>query len=207
MIQSWAESLAWLPALSVALTASGLILLERPRIELSVLALQYLFAAWLISLEVSLLLSAAKLIAGFFACGILASTWLRSPSVNPHSESDLSRRFRSFQLFAVLLVVASAWGLSRTAWIDFAALSPAPRLGAHFLLLLGLLQLGLTEAPRRVGLGLLTALSGFEIIYASLEPSQAIQALLAAVNIGIALVVSVLISLGPKSIEPSEEVP
>jgi hypothetical protein len=58
---------------------------------------------------------------------------------------------------------------------------------------LGLLQIGITEEPLRVGAGLLTLLSGFEIAYSSIEPSLAVVALLAAVHLGIALVVSYLL--------------
>jgi len=57
---------------------------------------------------------------------------------------------------------------------------------------LGLLHIGISEDPFRVGLGLLTALAGFEIIYAAVEPSLAILALMAAVSIGISIIVSYL---------------
>jgi hypothetical protein len=51
-----------------------------------------------------------------------------------------------------------------------------------------LLHLGLTAQPLRVVLGLLTVLSGFEILYAAVESATLVAGLLAAVNLGLALV-------------------
>ena len=56
----------------------------------------------------------------------------------------------------------------------------------------GFLQFGFNERPFRVGIGLFSMLSGFEIAYAKIEPSLAVIALLAAIHIGIALVVGYL---------------
>ena len=56
------------------------------------------------------------------------------------------------------------------------------------LICLSFLHLGLCEEPLRVGVGLLTFLSGFEITYSILEPSLAVVGLLACVHVGIALV-------------------
>jgi hypothetical protein len=48
--------------------------------------------------------------------------------------------------------------------------------------------LSLTSDPLRVIIGLLTSLSGFEIIYAAVETSTLVTGLLAGVNLGLALV-------------------
>jgi hypothetical protein len=56
------------------------------------------------------------------------------------------------------------------------------------LLALGLLHLGLSEDPIRWIFGLLTAQLGFEVVYAVIEPSLAVQAILAGVHLGIVLV-------------------
>lgn len=57
---------------------------------------------------------------------------------------------------------------------------------------LGLLQLGLSTGTLRVGLGLMTLLSGFEIAYIVVEPSLVVLALIGSVHIGFALVISYL---------------
>jgi hypothetical protein len=60
--------------------------------------------------------------------------------------------------------------------------------GSFFLIGIGLLQLSLTSHPLRVVIGLLTVLSGFEILYATMESSVLVTGLLAGVNLGLALV-------------------
>ena len=52
---------------------------------------------------------------------------------------------------------------------------------------MGLLHLGISAQPLRIILGLLTVLSGFEIIYAALESSLLVAALLAVVELGLSL--------------------
>jgi hypothetical protein len=52
---------------------------------------------------------------------------------------------------------------------------------------LGLLHLGITSDSFQVIIGLLTVLAGFEIMYAAVESSALVTALLAVVNLGLAL--------------------
>jgi hypothetical protein len=68
--------------------------------------------------------------------------------------------------------------------------------GALFLMGFGILQLSLTTDLLLVILGLLTTLSGFEIIYADIESSSLVTALLATVTLGIALLGAYLLSIG-----------
>lgn len=53
---------------------------------------------------------------------------------------------------------------------------------------LGLLQAGMISEPFYIIIGLLTFLSGFELLYASLELSTLLEALFAGVNLGLGLV-------------------
>ncbi len=53
---------------------------------------------------------------------------------------------------------------------------------------MGLLQLGMTTQVLRVILGLLTTFSGFEILYAAMEGSSLVAALLVVINLGLGLV-------------------
>jgi len=59
--------------------------------------------------------------------------------------------------------------------------------GSLLLIGLGALQLGLSTQPVRVVLGLLSVVSGFEILYAALENSVLVAGLLAVLNLGLAL--------------------
>jgi hypothetical protein len=66
--------------------------------------------------------------------------------------------------------------------------------GSLILMGLGLLHLGMTAQPFRVILGLLTVLSGFEALYAALESSVLVAAMLSVVNLGLALVGTYLLT-------------
>ena len=59
--------------------------------------------------------------------------------------------------------------------------------GSLLLMGMGLLQLGTSATPLRVVLGLLTVLAGFEIIYAAVESSTLVAALLSTINLSLAL--------------------
>jgi hypothetical protein len=83
----------------------------------------------------------------------------------------------------ILATYAAAHGLE--SWIG---LSLQVTWGALMLAGMGLLQLGLSARPARVVIGLLTLLSGFEILYASVESSALIAALLVLINLGLAMV-------------------
>jgi hypothetical protein len=58
---------------------------------------------------------------------------------------------------------------------------------------MGLLHLGVTNHILRVTIGLMTALSGFEILYATVENSVLVAGLLAIINLGLALAGSYLL--------------
>ncbi len=58
---------------------------------------------------------------------------------------------------------------------------------------MGLLHLGITSRVLRVTIGLMTILSGFEILYSAVEGSVLVAALLAIINLGLALVGSYLL--------------
>jgi xanthosine utilization system XapX-like protein len=73
--------------------------------------------------------------------------------------------------------------------------------GSLLLVGMGLLQLGINAQPFRVILGLLTIMSGFEILYAAVESSTLVAALLSAVNLGLALTGAFFLNM------PQEEKP
>ena len=60
--------------------------------------------------------------------------------------------------------------------------------GSLILIGMGLLHLGITSYILRVVIGLMTVLSGFEILYSAVEGSILVAALLATINLGLALV-------------------
>lgn len=95
---------------------------------------------------------------------------------------------RIVALLTALLVWLTVFSILQTVSNIFPGLSQVQALAGLLLIGMGLIQLGFSNRSFRVILGLLTLLSGFEIIYASIENSALVAGLLASVNLGIALV-------------------
>ena len=66
---------------------------------------------------------------------------------------------------------------------------------------MGIFHLGLTDKPFRIALGVLTFLSGFEIIYATIETSPLIAGFFAVLTLGIALINSYLLAAPTLEVE------
>lgn len=176
----------WIPLALVAATAFALIVVERPGLQIAILAAQYASVAWLSSLALPPQVAAVKVVAGMITCGVLALTVAGSHS------PDESSSGRAFRVIAAILIMGAAIGVGRTNWMRIPDIRPEAIMAAAILMSMGLLQLGLFRTPLRVCIGLITLLSGFEIAYAVIEPALAILALLASVHIGLAMVVSYL---------------
>ncbi|MCI0875433.1 MAG: hypothetical protein J4N76_02565 [Chloroflexi bacterium] len=178
-----------IPLLLVAATATALVVVERPGIQIAILAIQYSSVAWLTSLALPPQVAAVKLVAGLIACGILALTVAKS---RPAAESASGIAGRAFRAIAGILIMAAALGIGQSNWMRVPDIRPEAIMAAAILMSMGLLQLGLFRNPLRVSIGIITLLSGFEIAYSVIEPALAILALLASVHIGLAIVVSYL---------------
>jgi hypothetical protein len=74
---------------------------------------------------------------------------------------------------------------------------PGVPIGAGLLTGLGLLQVGLSEEPLRVGAGLMAVVGGFEIGYATVETAIALHGLIIGIPLLIALVVAYLLAPPP----------
>lgn len=191
---SWVVGFAEWFAVACAFCAGSLVFLNDRRMMFAVLSAQYVFVTLLTSLVVPIQVAAVKLVTGFLVCGILSITLARSDWTAPAEEMSVIPSGRVFRLIAILLVTTVSAGLSRTNWTSLPGVTPAAVRGSTFLIGLGLLQLGLSERTLRVAVGLLTVLSGFEIVYVGIEPSLAVLALLGAVHLSIAVVVSYLLT-------------
>ena len=93
-----------------------------------------------------------------------------------------------FTLFAsgtvFLASIAIAFRISNVSDVEYLY----PVLGGIILIGMGLLQIGFTNEPLFISIGLLTITSGFEIIYALIDSSVLVAGLLAIANLGIAMV-------------------
>jgi hypothetical protein len=172
-------------ALLIALVTSISLLLQRDwRWGIGLLAAQYLSIFWLVETHWPVSMAAVKLVTGWMVCTILGIAQLNTITT---WETETSwPQGRLFRLFTSGIVLATTFVLSLHAskWLG---LNLPIAWGSLLLIGMGLLQLGISTHPFRVILGLLTFLAGFEILYAGVESSTLVAALLSAVNLGLAL--------------------
>lgn len=95
-----------------------------------------------------------------------------------------------FRVFALLLMILVALTLSKS--VPLPGLAPSVNTAVFWLILAGLITLTLTEDPIKVGHGLFTALTGFELFYATVETGLLLTGLWGAANLLIALAVGYL---------------
>jgi hypothetical protein len=192
------EFLNWFAAILVLVTSIILLLSRDWRWSLSVLAVQYLAIFSLFLLHWPLTMSAAKLVTGWMAAATLGMT------LTNQTDILVVRSSRVFKLILALVVagVVMQGSFAVDAWLPDAGL---PLVLASLMLIgQGLLQLGMTVEPFRATLGLLTVLSGFELLSAPLDNSVLVAALLTAVTLGIALTGSYLLTLQTTPVEAIE---
>ncbi|MCC7359134.1 MAG: hypothetical protein IT317_06640 [Anaerolineales bacterium] len=194
------------PALGAVLVAAGLLVAVPDwRLSLVALLVEYLGAAVLLTQLVLPEVALVKLLVGLLVVTLLAVTgWqagfgLRAVpadgAVPPARRLGLEvRTGLTFRLLAVLMVGVAAAYIASQAHLALPGLEATPALNtaSYVLMGLGLLNLGLTDEPVNVGMGLLTILIGFEMFYAAVEPSLAVAAMLAGVHFAIGLAVSYL---------------
>jgi hypothetical protein len=176
--------LNWTALLLILVTSAGLLLSRDWRWSLGFLAAQYLCVFWLVQSHWPVSMAAAKLVTGWMACAALGITEITSPT--PIGTETSWPQGRLFRLLASALVATVTFAAATLA-VPWLGLSLPVAWGGLILLGMGLLHLGITAQPFRVVLGILTFLAGFEVLYAAVESSILVAALLAIVNLGLAL--------------------
>lgn len=178
---------SWAAVGLIILTSLILLLSRDWRWSLVALSTQYLAVFILFLGNWPLTMSAAKLVTGWMAAATLGMTVVNQGEFIPTQSS------RVFKFFMALVIIITAWQAAIPAndWIPAAGF---PLILASLLLIgLGILQLGMTVEPFRVTIGLLTLLSGFELLSSPLENSALVAAMLAVVTLGLALTGSYLL--------------
>lgn len=172
-----------IPVILVTITGLILILNLPWRWLIVALAVQYVAVFWLVAQNWSLGLSAVKLLVGWMAAALLASSYNEEEPPKPFMANFTENIFKVVAAFLILLLAFSANSISAD-WIP----ASAPVLfGGLIIIGMGLLQLGMSTRPFRLTLGLLTVLAGFDIIYAALGSSVLVTGLSAVVSLGLAL--------------------
>jgi hypothetical protein len=151
------------------------------------LAVQYIGVFLLVYSSWPLEMAIAKMVAGWMAGAILGIAMTNVPDIWRDSEKFI--KFGPiFRILAALILALTITSLVLHTETWLSMISVPILWGSFVLISFGLLQLSLTSHPLRVIIGLLTSLSGFEIIYAAIETSTLVTGLLAGVNLGLALV-------------------
>jgi hypothetical protein len=183
---------AWTAVVLMVITSAGLLFVHDWRWNIILLAVQYLGIFVLTLQHWPVGMASVKVVAGWMSAAVLGMT--RSGLSNESSvEENIWPRGRLFRLFAaatVVLIVAVVTPGVDTIMAD--AGFPVTN-GGLLLIGMGLLHLGITTRVLRVAIGLMTVLSGFEILYSTVEGSVLVAALLAVINLGLALVGSYLL--------------
>jgi len=173
--------------LFITLIASISLMLSRQwKWMLIFLGIQYLGEFWFVKTTWPISLAVIKLITGIIACLILASAQEGRESIS-RPESSVPQG-KLFKFFASSLVILTALATAHQA-SNWMGINNFSGMGTSLLLIgIGLLQLGISTQPFRVIIALLTLLSGFEILYAFIETSTLVAAMLVVINIGMALI-------------------
>ncbi len=171
--------------LLVAVTSAGILLAHNWRWLVIFLAAQYAGAFILALQHLPLGMATVKVIAGWMGAAVLAMT--RS---NFEEEDDLESALpqgRLFRLIAAAIVSLVAFAAAPQVDAAMGGAGSTVSSGSLLLIGMGLLHLGITDQPMRVTAGLMTVMAGFEVLYAAVENSVLVAALLAVINLGIAL--------------------
>lgn len=186
-----AISFAWVAVILIAITSTSLLIVRDWRWNIILLAAQYLGMFMLTLQHWPIGMASVKVVAGWMSAAILGMT--RSGlSAEDSADTSILPRGRLFRLFAaaIILLIVSVI----TPGVDhIMADAGFPVTNGSLLLVgMGLLSLGITARILPVTIGLMTVLAGFEILYSSVEGSVLVAALLAVINLGLALVGSYL---------------
>lgn len=205
------ETLAAPAIFLIILTSLTLMLVKEWRIIFLALALQYVGVSILVGISWPLGMVLVKWITGWMVGIVLAMGIISLPiplrkeyeisAVHPTLPALPDLFFENihtitavlFRFFTAVLAIMTFLSISPQFSDWFPGATQQQTAGALILIGLGLLQIGFTGHPLQATLGLLTTLSGFEIVYAALESSALIAGLLAAANLGLALAGAYLI--------------
>ena len=179
-------SLALAAFILLILTSMAILLSRDWRWSLVALAVQYLGIFYFVALNWPFSMAVIKLVVGWMASAALGTTLVGQRNVETGSISPVGQ---VFPFLAGSLVIILVYAFAPQLLKLFPANSNVILVeGGLTLVMMGLLQLGMTSQPYRVIMGLLTLVGGFEVLYASVEVSILVAGLLAVVNLGLALV-------------------
>lgn len=194
-----------LTAIFIIIISTTLILITIDwRIQLALFAAQYVGVFLLIGASLPYSLAIIKLVSGWIATAVIGMALASSASVyNEHSSLFnkqissankpvlfMGRLFYLLTAVLVLLITLSLTGFL-SEWIP--NINNFTGFGSLLLIGMGFLQVSFFIQPFKIIIGLLTFISGFEIMYSAIESSILIIGLLAVFTLGISFIGAYLI--------------
>lgn len=192
--------ITWIAVGVMLATSAGLLISRDWRLELGLLGLQYVGVFWLTNQHWPTSMAAIKLVTGWMAIATLGMTRLNIKMDDVDNEK-LWPQGRLFRLFAASIVTVIVVTTAPSVENIIPGIGLPVITGSLILMGLGMLHLGMTAQPFRAIIALLIVLSGFETLYAALESSILIAAMLSAVNLGLALVGAYLLTARAPELE------
>jgi hypothetical protein len=195
------EQLVLISVILITITATWMLLSKDWRMNIGLLGIQYLCLFILVATVWPFLQAASILFSGWIACTVLGMANLSLPEEQQRisMRETVNPLFNFLASMIVFLLVftftprISTWIPNSGFLLSWAAL---------ILIGLGLLRLALDPSPLSTTIGLLTILSGFEILFISLTSSQLSTGLLAGITLFIALAGAYLL-IAPFMEEPA----
>lgn len=185
------------PAIAVVMVAAVAIQITRSWRGIVIsLAVQMAAVFVMTAMSWTFEMAVVKLVAGWMACTVLAFASLEATEGKSESWPEAEPGWPSGRIFrlvaaGLVLLVVPSLAPAVVEWIP--GITEEQAWAALILISMGLLHLGFTAHPLRVIAALLTAVSGFEIIYASVESSTLVAGLLSLANLGLAFTGAYLI--------------
>ncbi len=199
------EIISWVAVGLVLITATTMLVTRDWRFSLGALALQYFSAFWLVTRHLPFVMGSAKLITGWMVVAALGMTRLGLSATEDDKEDVSLLRGLWFRVILMCIVALVTFGVTARVEVLIPGLGLPVIAGSLILIGGGVAHLGVTSDLMRVILGLLTMLTGFEILYAAVESSILVAGFLAVVSLGLGLVGSYLLLAGSTPPEAEDE--
>ena len=194
----------WVVVILLAITSVGIMLIRDWRWFIILLAMQYVGVFILTLQHWPIGMAAVKVIAGWMSAAILGLTRSNLAEEEDTTNNILPQgRFFRFVAATIVGLMVAAGTTPVDAMMADAGLAVSA--GSLLLIGMGLLHLSVTDHILPVTVGLMTVLAGFEVLYTAVESSTLVAALLAVVNLGLALAGSYLMiaSNAREEVEPT----
>ncbi|MBK8618327.1 MAG: hypothetical protein IPN96_14665 [Anaerolineales bacterium] len=190
------EIVSWIAVALIVATSTAMLINRDWRVSLGALAVQYIAAFWLVTRHLPFVMGSAKLVTGWMVVAALGMTRLGLSHIEEENEETFWPRGRWFRMILIAIVTLVAAGSTPRIEAAIPGLGLQVIAGSLILIGAGVVHLGVTSNLLRVILGLLTMLTGFEILYAAIESSILVAGLLAVTNLGLGIVGSYLLIAG-----------